>query len=219
MPHLELFLSYPFDAQHFEYQVFAHRVCYYLNKQCDIEAYCYYGLHDPPRWRELVGDHVIASDHLVYFAGHKIGNTQVLEADLFREEQDKEHGGCHNRVFCVRLAGDCEVPSSLFDQLTAREMLDAGPFEPWQSDEAVEVIEQQALLCAEAVVAWLHPQRARRPDQADRSVWIPDDGLPLGYPFDYEKDIIQAFVKGRGRVCSQSDPKSLKLVQDGCPLA
>jgi len=41
-------------------------------------------------------------------------------------------------------------------------------------------------------------------------VWRAKDGLPYGYPFEYEKDIIQEFIVGKGNLSS-------KRVHDGCP--
>jgi len=46
----------------------------------------------------------------------------------------------------------------------------------------------------------------------DLPSWTPPDGLPLGYPFDYEKDIIEEFVKGNGRLLDDT------RLQQGCPL-
>lgn len=41
--------------------------------------------------------------------------------------------------------------------------------------------------------------------------WIPPDGLPIGYPFAYEKDIIETYVR--------SDEKSrVRLLENGCPV-
>ncbi len=33
--------------------------------------------------------------------------------------------------------------------------------------------------------------------------WVSSDGLPIGYPFDYEKDIIEAYIKGNGRLTGE----------------
>jgi 6-phosphofructokinase 1 len=40
--------------------------------------------------------------------------------------------------------------------------------------------------------------------------WTSEDGLPIGYPFDYEKDIIKEYIDGNGKL-------SLDRIRQGCP--
>jgi 6-phosphofructokinase 1 len=56
----------------------------------------------------------------------------------------------------------------------------------------------EARICAEAIVRRLC------------LTWVDDDGLPRTYPFEYEKDIVQEYVRGEGRA-------STDRISQGCP--
>jgi len=90
--------------------------------------------------------------------------------------QELEMQAAHARhlLVCIVRLGD-DVPDEL---------------KPWSNERDVVVspegaLAARALECASLIAGWLPNHH-----------WVPDDGLPLGYLFDYEKDIIEAYAAG-----------------------
>jgi 6-phosphofructokinase 1 len=132
-----------------------------------------------------VGKHIGESDAFVFFSGINFGETQVEEAlaAINRKSLLKKKRVAYN-LFLVELPGACTLPPEL-------SLWDAPvPLAVAVQDEAC------ARLVAKAITESLV------------EVWYPDDDLPIGYPFDYEKTIIKEYSKG--------ELSSEKIAQ-GCP--
>ncbi len=215
---IKVFLSYRFDTEETLEVVtpdgdalilkpaqFVHRVNYYLNKQADLESFCYSFGPGRQDWDEILRGQLDTCDKFVLFWCGGAGQTQSMEV----EEWKKNHPDHHLNTVLVTFFGCSSTPSEF--HLGARVELDKlykqhfqrGLGEAESRDVDGDMTDALVCRCAEAIFKELCPNDDR---------WIPPDGLPIGYPFDYEKDIIEEFVQGRGKLLSE------KRLEQGCPL-
>ena len=202
---MKIFLSFHFDRELKVQENFVYRVSYYLRKQAKIEPYCYTGDPNDSQWRASVGRAVMKCDKFVLFVGGKLGNQQRTEAERFLKEHDKT---IVDDALSVRFSNACELPSNLFQfkpVLNVDEAIDNLQLDAL-TDKEEELFDTESERCAKSILdRFLTTIGVAQP-------WIPADGLPVGYPFGYEKKIIEEFVKGNGYLLS-----SQHLAQ-GCPI-
>jgi 6-phosphofructokinase 1 len=197
---MKIFISFHYDKDHKEQEQFVYRVSFYLRKQADVEPYCYTGDSDDEQWREIVGRAVIKCDKFVLFVGREIGNSQKEEVDFFLTEHKNDFG---NSATSVEFANACQLSNKYFalrsEISVSQSIRDLSVGTP--TDEQEEHFEAEAQRCAREILITFGKQK-----------WIPMDGLPVGYPFGYEKKIIEEFVKGEGRLLKS------KYLSEGCPI-
>jgi 6-phosphofructokinase 1 len=159
-------------------------ISHLLRKQGAIDPFFYSHAKSAGVWTQQLADAITACHAFVYMAGREVGDTQQLEANWhFENRKDLKQ-----QTLVVCLPGST-VPDAVRLQ---------GPFDPVRIDltqgDAAE------LLAKEISVRLT-------------GIWTPTDGVPLGYLFDYEKDIVEAYVQKELRGKSLD----IKLLQDGCP--
>ncbi|MBU0994329.1 MAG: 6-phosphofructokinase [Proteobacteria bacterium] len=203
---MKIFLSFHYDPQNQGQEQFVFRVSYYLRKQDDMEPYCYTGDSNDDQWRNSVGRAVMKCDKFVLFVGREIGQAQITEAKAFLREHEKTIG---NDALSVFFKNACALPNEFFQFNSGirvnQSLYDLGRDD--LTDNQEDAFESEAQRCAREILKHILSQST-----SDRQRWIPADGLPIGYPFGYEKKIIKEFIKGNGRLLSP------KYLADGCPI-
>lgn len=169
---MKVFLSYHFDDARPEHERFVHRVSHHLRKQKGVEPYCYAEERRRKDWRRLVGREILSCDKLVLFMGCEFGGTQKIELQGFMDLREKE------KAIFVQMPGYRGIPDEFFEHLRKPVVV---------KDANDETAEQHA--------REIYGQLTETPN-----LWIPDDGLPIGYPFDYEKLITDEFMSGNGHL-------------------
>jgi 6-phosphofructokinase 1 len=181
---MRVFLSYHFDP---EDEIFVHEVHYFLRKHPGLDTF-YWSQHGKgDDFRVEIARELQSSEAIIIFAGKEAGETQLQEVSLYGARPD-------SRRILVQLAGSVPTPLAL----------EAARMDPIRADRpgASDASEtrKSAVECARAIIQRLS------------LTWLPDDGIPLGYPFAYEKDIIEEYLKGNGHA-------SWEKVAEGCPSA
>lgn len=215
---VRLFCSYRFE----DYAWFVHRVVYHLSRQPFLEPYCYSERKGMDHWVPILRRKLDASDWLVVFLGDTLGEFQEKEIKCFFE-RGKHQGSSEEmqladnvvRVNLVRDAPIRHFSDRDQDRLQFTVCVDF-PFPPdgqarfEQKHDEGELTEPMARRCAELIARRIF--KSLKVD-AGKAQWVDEDGLPIAYPFEYEKEIIKAFVTGGGSLENQH-----RLVQQGCPL-
>jgi len=178
---MKIFLSYRFGSDD---ESFVNRVYFYLNKQPDIEPYCAPHHGKTGKLSEELAKEIDDCDAFIFFWGSEIGGTQRREGKYALKKKK------HDDVIPIRLPDRYEINE--LDDLEELDGLKAVNVENIHDDKP-------ALQCAQQIIRLLGKECIR------------DDGLPIGYPFKYEKDIIEKFIRGDGVL-----PKDLVL--KGCPV-
>lgn len=188
---MKVFISYSFDDQ-----AFVKRVHYYLRKQPGIESYCYEACK---QWREEVGREIASCEKFILFVGKTLGNTQEFyEAEYF--VNNREPLEILQNAVVVTLPDAQILPPSL-GQLQAMAMNFVNVLQATHKKGIID--DAVAQKCAKEIAE----------QERLQGYFIPDDGLPIGYPFDYEKDIIEEFVQGGGRLLR------LDRLEEGSPIS
>jgi 6-phosphofructokinase 1 len=179
---MRVFLSYHFDPVD---ETLVHEVHYFLRKQPGIDCF-YWSQHGTgDDFPAEIATQLQSADAIIIFASQAAGKTQLQEVSLYGKLPER-------RRILVQLA-DSIPPDLLLE--TAR--MDPIRVDLASSTDASET-RKSAVECARAIIQRLG------------LTWLPDDGIPLGYPFDYEKDIIEEYLKGNGHA-------SWEKVAEGCP--
>ena len=144
------------------------RVAYYLSTQPEIEARFYPYRRGVGEWTMIVTEDVSKCDVFVYFAGRHEGDTQLDEANYHFDNKRTAKRG--TLVVCLTEEG--QIPEVV--------RFRAGATDPIR-------FPGRALDPAEALAEAI----ARRVTHG----WIPPDGIPSSYFFEYEKDIVEVYVK------------------------
>jgi len=215
---METFISY-----NFEDEKFVRLVNYYLKKQPGLITYCYPAeealrqkierqigkdndlseetasrIFEDKNWRKTIGNKIRNCEKFVFFVGSEIGNTQMLEALAFIRKFEKVK--IDKIAAVVKLPGSGNIPDVLF-QFSGH----PSPIRPKNTHHHDEngkdtINYKSSIRCAKNITDRL----------LGKNKWIEPDGLPLGYPFDYEKDIIQEYIDGKGWL------ESPKRLEQGC---
>jgi 6-phosphofructokinase 1 len=193
---MNIFLSYHFERQTPENVELIQRVCYHLRKQEGISAYCYCQPEDYRRWRSEIGRQVRAWHGFVLFLGRELGTVQRREAMAFRNSHRQN---LEQTSVVVHLPGHCTVPDPHWEYRACMPV----EVEPCRDPAAVvEWIEHWAEVVAKYITDQL----------CGEGHWVPSDAVPVKHPFSYEKEIIETYVRGKGRL------RVPDLIQKGCPL-
>jgi 6-phosphofructokinase 1 len=179
---MRVFLSYHFDP---EDETFVHEVHYFLRKQPGIDSF-YWSQHGKgDDFRAEIEKELESSEAIIIFASKEAGKTQLQEVAFYGALPER-------RKILVQLAA--AIPPGL--ALETARMAPIRVDRP-SSNDASET-RKLAVECAKVIIQRLG------------LTWLTDDGIPLGYPFAYEKDIIEEYLKGNGHA-------SWERVAEGCP--
>lgn len=179
-------------------EAYVHRVSYFLRKQPELEVFCY-DIDGPDQlWQVHVRPHVSKAQVFVLFMGPELreGSGQHQELATWQESDPPA-----KVLLVVKLRLGSTRPQDA----------PSGPPEILAPAGRILTIEDldAAETCAAAIYRQIHQDQRR-------SLWL--DGLPLGYPFGYEKLVIDAFAAEGLRPFdpgSPVDPKRLQLRQPG----
>lgn len=181
---MKLFLSYSFKDE-----LFVREVHYCLKKQPKLGTFFWSSHGQGDDFRDEIEEQINDSDVLVIFAGESAGETQRKEIAFFETLCKTEPT---RRTLVAQLAP--ALPKGL---KLATALSDPIPVDRSYSENAAGA-RRAATKCAKSIVERLG------------LTFVPDDGIPVDYPFAYEKDIIEEYIKGKGH------PSSEKVAQ-GCP--
>jgi 6-phosphofructokinase 1 len=196
---MNVFLSYHFDQHSPENMELIQRVCYHLRKQEDLVPYCYSRSKDYRQWRAEVGRQVRNWHGFVLFVGRELGDVQRREAIAFRNAHPQN---LQQISVVVNLPHSCAAPDAHWEYRACIPVAVELCSNPDADSVVVEWIEHWAEVVAKYITDQLCGQGR----------WVPSDAVPVGYPFSYEKEIIETYVRGKGRL------KEPALIQQGCPL-
>ena len=202
---MKIFLSFHFDSENQGQNQFVYRVSYYLRKQSEVESYCYTGERTDQNWQDSVGPAVMKYDKFVLFFGNELGTSQKDEAQAFIKKCESKNIGVRENACAVLFNNAGEFPHNRFQFHLLninRDICDLNQ-DQLQSEEE-EVFEEEAHGIAKEIVEYFRC--------GENLPWISSDGLPMGYPFCYEKKIISEFVDGKGRLLSPTH------LEEGCPI-
>ncbi|MBN1567117.1 MAG: 6-phosphofructokinase [Acidobacteria bacterium] len=211
---MKIFLSY-----HFGEDRIVHRISYFLNKQPGIETFCWADdFPSPMDWIKIISDVLEVYDSFVFFISHQIGQSQLDELNVFiKRIQERKDKPVEKASMVFKL---WDAPGSLDENPKIKECFfklgrkaddwqnisklpavpsrngDAGKFET-----DIAAWENAAQKCAEEILRYF-----------TNFLWKDTDDLPIGYPFDYEKKIIEEYVHGNGML------KNRRAIQQGCSL-
>jgi 6-phosphofructokinase 1 len=183
---MQVFLSYHFDS---EDETFVHEVHYFLRKQPGLGSFYWsqHGMGDD--FRVEIEKELQKSEAMIIFASKEAGKTQLQEVAFYGALPE-------GRRILVQLAD--AVPPGLALETARMAPIRVPPPSSSTPETRASETRKSAVECAKSII-----QRLGLP-------WLPDDGIPLGYPFAYEKDIIEEYVKGNGHA-------SRERVAEGCP--
>ncbi len=156
-----------FLSYNFADELFVRRVSYHLRKQETLKPYCYGDEIHAQDWVRVVGKQLADSDAFILFLGRSLGRMQRKELD-------------------ATIANSSPNIKALLVMLpkVTRIAKEYRLFRPIHTIKVQTVEEVDARYCAQEIAKSLV------------GAWIPDDDLPIGYPFDYEKKIIEEYSKG-----------------------
>jgi len=170
-------------SYHFPDEVFARRLSYFLRKHPQLEVFCWGDDGTGSNWPREVTQAVGNCDVFVWLWGDEIGHAQAGEIQLAQK------------------GGKLLVPVKIAGQPDSQGAVLAGKAVPVNADGTDLA---SALPCAREIVRRMANCYRELPS-------LPAyDGLPLGYPFAYEKDIIKVYREGEGKAPAAS-------VEQGCP--
>ncbi|MBN2103781.1 6-phosphofructokinase [bacterium] len=170
-----------FISYHFEEnEAFIVRVCYYLRKQ-GLSIFFHRDApirREVPGWRSVIQEELSSAGTILFFHGEHVGKVQKQELD---EAKNNKKG-----IIIVKLP---KIPDDSDLLEDAHQIIEF-------SQNKLPLTDTDAYQCAKECVRLLG------------NPWIVEDDIPEGYPFDYEKAIIDHFVK---------DKINIQLIAQGCP--
>ncbi len=187
LPTKNVFLSFNLENE----QKFVARVHHYLRRQPGLKVFLYDRHEHGDRFNGEIGAALKVTTHFVFFRGRTIGDYQADEALRWLNQHGQEP---ESHRIIVELPSASAWPDKLF-----RFCEGVHPLQVVGTANGGELpTEYDAAECCADLA---------------RSVnggWIPYDGLPERYIFDYEKDVIAQFASPGG------EPEE-KFLQEGCP--
>jgi 6-phosphofructokinase 1 len=180
---MKTFLSYSF--RHVDFVRLVNR--YLVQQEPRIQPFFYSSHRNSKFWPSQLKKRLAESDAFVLFLGDALGSTQ-----------EKEMGTAflHSRIrhkLWVRLSSKPDAKAADFCAL--RDSI-------WLSTDHVEKPnDAEALRCAQEIMRLLELQ------------WLPPDDVPRGYLFDYEKDIIKAYIAAKQGVIDERIPPQWPTVE------
>ncbi len=176
-----VFISYHKDDERSQDRALAHRVSYYLHKQTKIEVFCYEFEGGENTWELYVEKPLCLADYFILFAGAAMGESQDKEAQYYYSN-GPANGTLIN--ICLTQAGSVFSSTSPKSRHISVCTLNVKLDPRWECD--LTTFDQTAFELAQAIYKKIHPSRD-----------FVHDGLPHGYVFDYEKDIIDKLVDAK----------------------
>ena len=168
-----------FLSYNFADEQFVQRVSYHLRKQQTLTPYCYGDDRHIQNWVRTVGKHLADSEAFILFLGKTLGKIQKKELEVAIDESYP-----NRKSILVILPKITRLPKEY------------RLYRPIHTIRIQNLGEADARYCAQEI------------SKALVGTWIPDDDLPIGYPFDYEKNIIEEYSK---------EALSGDLIALGCP--
>ena len=178
---MKVFLSYGFKPE--QTVKFVRSVCDQLRRTRLFEVFFWEDSSDATQEFPAQLAAALADSAIVVFLGEQCGETQLNEV---LGHQNRVVGKPRIRVELTK------KPESRLDYMTSA----------WAPVVVEHLDGEGPKKCAQEIIAMLERCGARRS--------APPDGLPDGYPFDYEKHIVEEYVTN-GRKASA------KYVEMGCP--
>jgi 6-phosphofructokinase len=169
---------------------FVTRVQLYLKRQQGLKVFLYDQHRDGDHFDEEIGTKIDLSKYFVFFRGQKVGTYQSKEALLWSEIHGNDQ---ESHKLIIELPNPGPWPNELRIFKTG-----VHPYQVILNSGELNLKERHAAECAADLA------------QSINGKWIPYDGLPKRYIFDYEKDIIEQFASPR------SAPEE-KYLKEGCP--
>ncbi|MFZ0241062.1 MAG: 6-phosphofructokinase [Desulfobacterales bacterium] len=184
---VKLFFSYKFKSVG---ETFANKMYFVLKKQSGlkIDFWKYHGKAGefPPDLRKMIA----RCDYMIFFWGNEFGNIQIQEVGYALEQRRKI------------------IPILLPNYKKARFLKKNYEILSKLNDKSSIVIEKEKFNKINKSV--IEVAKELYINKLNMRKWIPEYFLPDGYPFQYEKDIIGEFIKGKGKL-------SADRVREGCP--
>lgn len=184
---MKIFISYHNDPERPQDKALAHRISYYLRKQPAMDVFCYeyFNPNDRDRtWEDYVVKPLYSADCFLFLASNIREGRDGMKTSQMKELEAYLQGG-KGLLLNILLTGQAlEHNYTPQPNVISRDLdvsLSGHKHFPLPNDP-VE-IDQAARLCAEKI--WK--------EVGGMGVFV-DDDLPNGYPFDYEKDIIDMFA-------------------------
>lgn len=186
---MKFFFCYKFES---EEEIFSSKVLFYLKKQRSVEFFHWNETGEPGIFEDQLKKEIDECDYFIFFWGTELGHIQFQELNRALN--------LSKLIIPVKFPkykqsiplDQTEEEKEIFKKL---EKLTAIPVK----ETFKQNIEVEALECAEELMRVLSLG------------WTSEDGLPIDYPFDYEKDIIKEFIEGEGKL-------SIDRVKQGCPI-
>ncbi|MBN2535114.1 MAG: hypothetical protein JXB88_19690 [Spirochaetales bacterium] len=170
-----------FLSYHFgENESFITKVCYYIRKQGFTNIYFYKDAPIPLGVPEWRTELNLEITNSDAFFFFQGKNVGKMQEDELKKAKDIGV----RIIVLIRLSGS--INNENISSLVSRTII---------SDDA-EQTDEQAIKCAKDCLQHLN------------HIWLPEDDIPEGYPFDYEKAIIDAYIK---------DSININLIGQGCP--
>ena len=173
-------------------QAFVSRVDYYLRRQPGLDVFMYLQRDHGEGFDGKIGAALKSTTYFIFFRGQTIGEYQTDEASFWFTQRGRDP---ESHRIVIELPTPAPWPDKLFrfpDGVDSiRVVVNAG--------EQLSV-ERDAARCAAALARSINGK------------WIPYDGLPEKYIFDYEKHVIAQFASPGGKPAE-------KLLKEGCPEA
>jgi hypothetical protein len=179
-----VFISYNFKDEET-----ASIISYLLRQQPELDPFLYADERRTDEWPKLLIEKLSICHAFVYLAGKVLGETQEREVNW--HFKDGVEAGQKTLVVCLP---GCTIPKHFAIQGNFRPLPDPKASLPILDDPIAEIARQIALRLT--------------------GHWVPSDGVPLGYLFDYEKEIIKAYKNKR---LSAENGLAPKLLESGCP--
>lgn len=170
--------------------LFVKRVHLYLKRQPELNVFLYDQHKHSDRFNREIGEAISEAYYFVFFRGQKIGEYQTDEALIWFDNHGK--AAEYHRII-VELPSPAQWPKEL-----SRFENGVHPIKVTIPSGEKKLTEKNASECAAELARTIN------------NIWIPYDGLPEKYIFDYEKVIIEQFAS------SQSKPEE-RFLNEGCP--
>ena len=184
---VKLFFSYKFNSIG---ETFANKMYFVLMKQrgLKIDFWKYHG--KAGEVKAELKKMIARCEYMIFFWGNEIGDIQIQEVGFALDRKIK--------IIPMLLPG-FKKPGPLdedYEILSKVKRNDSIVINHEQLDKINKTVIEKA--------KELYINKLNMP------AWIPEHFLPNGYPFQYEKDIIDEFIKGKGKL-------SAERVMEGCP--
>lgn len=186
---MKFFFCYKFKS---EEEIFSSKLLFFIKKQPSVEFFFWNESGEAGVFRDQLKKEIDDCDFFIFFWGTELGPIQL-------EELERAYN-LNKVIIPIKLPNyKRSLPLNPTDEQRNlyKKLEDLTAI--LVTENFMEHIENEALRCAKELMRILNLG------------WTSEDGLPIGYPFDYEKDIIKEFIEGNGKL-------SIERVKQGCPI-